>query len=182
MVEQETASNGEEMGKPRVLTSRKNKPPPSLGRPEFDRSALDEFKGLPHEAKRAALKQTWAEVAFVLASRAKRFGMTVSTKDFGRLQQLVTSAGIAVDKVIPKTETAHAGNIVLNLFGSVGADKMLAMVAPPTPAIDVECTEVKEAPCTQEKWLGSTTAHVTLPVTSASGNDSNPTTETETRS
>jgi len=133
----------EETSLPGLPDRPKGRPPAfPLGRPEFNKQLLEEFKSLPHEGRRAKLKQSWAEIAFILAERAKRFGMTVSTKDFGRLQQLVISAGIAVDKVIPKTETTPVGNIVLNLFGSIGADKMLSMVAP--PAIDVTSTEVPE--------------------------------------
>src|SRR5437867_4716880 len=113
MSEIEPAPSGEEMGETRVLTSRKNKPPISLGRPEFDQKDLAEFKSRPMAEQRKAIERTWSEVAYILASRVRRFGMTVATKDFGRLQQLTTSAAIAKDKVFPKVEAPLAGNIVL---------------------------------------------------------------------
>lgn len=112
------------------------KPPKSLGRPEFDTSSLAQFQVKPQDKQKDDLKAAWADAAYILSERLKRFAMTVSRKDFGRLQQLVTSAGIAYDKVFPKGESTGAvinGNIMFNLFGSLGGEKVMRILQPPTP-------------------------------------------------
>ena len=111
--------------------------PVSPGRPAFDKTSLSEFAMLPLEKQKGRLRESWAEAAFVMVERAKRFAMTATKGDFGRLQQMVTSAGIATDKVIPKGEQPMATNMVINLFGGIGAEKMLKVVQPHIPTIDV---------------------------------------------
>ena len=60
-----------------LTVSTKSKPPKSLGRPEFDRSALTEFQAKPPSEQKEVLKTEWADLAFILAERAKRFIITV---------------------------------------------------------------------------------------------------------
>ena len=109
-------------------------PPLSKGRPiEFDAKSLVEYQAKPPSIQKEVLKASWADAAFILAERLKRFSTTVSRKDFGRLQQLATSAGVAYDKVIPKNtsdNTLGTGNVIFNLFGSLGVDKIKAILAP----------------------------------------------------
>ena len=118
--------------------------PVSPGRPAFDKGSLDEFKKLPLEKQKGKIRESWAEVAFILAARAKQFGKTVTKADFGRLQQLVTSAGIAVDKVITKGEVPMTTNVVFNLFGGIGAERMLKVVQPQVPVIDITPKEKQD--------------------------------------
>lgn len=129
------ADNGEIKADPPTLP--KSVLPKSLGRPEFDRSALIEFQSQPPGKQKEVLKTEWADAAFILAERLKRFSMTVSRKDFGRLQQLVTSAGIAYDKVFPKGEQVNTvaihGSVMFNLFGSLGQDKVTKILTPQLP-------------------------------------------------
>src|SRR5688572_25189279 len=126
------ASNGEIMVE--VPQSVKSRPPKSLGRPEFDRSALEGFQAKPPSEQKEVLKTEWADLAFILAERAKRFSMTVSRKDFGRLQQLTTTAGIAYDKIFPKGDPASGvaihGNVMFNLFGNLGQEKINRILTP----------------------------------------------------
>lgn len=132
---QELIQNGAVMGDP-LPAPRKPVPPRSLGRPEFDKEGLTEFQALPPDKQKEELKASWADAAYILAERLKRFSMTVSRKDFGRLQQLATSAGVAYDKVIPKGESQNLNltqNVMFNLFGSLGGDKIMRILMPPVP-------------------------------------------------
>lgn len=130
----EEADIGQVMDTPLPALRKRPPPPKSLGRPEFDSKGLAEFQSKPPEKQKEELKTSWAEAAYILAERLKRFAMTVSRKDFGRLQQLATSAGVAYDKVIPKgmeqPNLAVHGNVMFNLFGSLGADKVMRILTP----------------------------------------------------
>jgi len=130
------AQNGAVMADPPLATPKKSSPPRSLGRPEFDTKGLIEFQAKPLQEQKETLKASWADAAYVLAERLKRFSMSVSRKDFGRLQQLATSAGVAYDKVFPKGEQqplAVHGNVMFNLFGSLGGDKIMSILTPQIP-------------------------------------------------
>ena len=132
------AQNGEVMVEPPLATPKRPAPPRSLGRPEFDTKALTEFQAKPPSLQKEELKASWADAAYILAERLKRFSMSVSRKDFGRLQQLATSAGVAYDKVIPKGEGSNIaiqGNVMFNLFGNLGGDKVMRILAPSVPQL-----------------------------------------------
>jgi len=125
---------------------------PGPGRPAFDQATLQEFDLGTLEQKKAKVDQKWAAAAYILAERARRFGLTVTKADFGRLQQLVTSAGIARDKIWAKPEAetpAIQNNFLVALFGSIGMDTMLSTVMNKTPdlgeVIEATAVEVKEA-------------------------------------
>ncbi len=137
-MENQLAQNGAEMVDLPVITTKRPAPPRSLGRPEFDKEGLEEFQVKPLDKQKETLKASWADAAYILAERLKRFSMTVSRKDFGRLQQLATSAGVAFDKVFPKGEQqslAVHGNVMFNLFGSLGGDKIMKILSPQIPVI-----------------------------------------------
>lgn len=147
-MENQSAHNAVEMGDLLLRTTKKPTPPRSLGRPEFDKEGLEEFQAKPLSQQKEALKASWVDAAYILAERFKRFSMTVSRKDFGRLQQLATSAGVAYDKVFPKGEqqaVAVHGNVMFNLFGSLGGDKVMQILSPPVPVIK-ESIDVSPSP------------------------------------
>jgi len=128
--------------------------PRSPGRPvEVDKEAVSAFVAQPLKQKQVALKEDWAELAYILVNRAKRIGATISRQDFGRLQQLVTSAGIAIDKVVPKGDPPPPppppvegvnvyGNVMFNLFGSLGQAKVMDMLVPKLPQPKQEVIDV----------------------------------------
>ena len=151
------ADNGEIMADLPLEAPKRPHPPKSLGRPEFDKEGLVEFQALPPDKQKEELKASWADAAYVLAERLKRFSMTVSRKDFGRLQQLSIAAGTVYDKVIPKgTEggQVHNGNVIFNLFGSLGADKLKAILTPPLPVPK----ETIDARPTADRQVGGSTS------------------------
>lgn len=137
------AQNGEVMADPPAKT--RPKPPRSLGRPEFDTDGLIAFNAKPPSSQKEEIKASWASAAYILAERLKRFSMTVSRKDFGRLQQLATSAGVAYDKVFPKGEhpvLEASNNVIFNLFGNLGGEQVMRILQPAIPTLPVPVKEL----------------------------------------
>jgi hypothetical protein len=112
------------------------------GRPAFDHKVQAAFAAQPLEKKAEVLKRQWANIAYILLCQGERFAQSVTKKDYGRLMQLLSSAGIAYDKVVPKGEIA--GSLTFNLFN--GLDKQaLANVLGNTqvkPASDTQVIDI----------------------------------------
>ena len=109
----------------------------------------EEFLSLTLEQRRAYLKDLWSEVAFTVTKRAKSMAKTVSTKDIGRLYQLVMSGAVALDKAFPPKEISGQ-TLSINLFGSLG-QKAVGIVQPPVPTIEAKVTkEIVHAPQSNE--------------------------------
>ena len=90
-------------------------------------------------------RDTWANTALVLVERAKKAAQTYGKKDFNALYRLVLSAGIAFDKAFPQQQAPQGGNLVIQLFGSLGSDTTRAILEPPRPTIlDITPTPVLE--------------------------------------
>ncbi len=87
--------------------------------------------------KQESARNTWANTAIVLVERAKRASQSYSKKDFNALYRLVLSAGIAFDKAFPQVQAPQGGNLVIQLFGSLGSDTTRAILEPPRPILDV---------------------------------------------
>lgn len=94
----------------------------------------EEFLSLNLDQRRAVLKDLWCEVAFVVAKRAKAMAKTVSTKDIGRLYQLVMSGAVSLDKAFPPKEVSGQ-TLSINLFGSLG-QKAVGIVQPAVPTLE----------------------------------------------
>ena len=92
------------------------------GRPAFDSKKQAVFAAQPIEKKADVLKRQWANIAYILLCQGERFAQSVTKKDYGRLMQLLSSAGIAYDKVVPKGEIA--GSLTFNLFKGLDSDKL----------------------------------------------------------
>lgn len=84
------------------------------GRPAFNDKAHALFTAQPIEKKAEILKRQWANIGYILLCQGERFAQSVTKKDYGRLMQLLSSAGIAYDKVVPKGEML--GSLTFNLF------------------------------------------------------------------
>lgn len=105
-----------------------------LGKVAFDTKGLRLFQAKPLETKREILRAQWSGLAYILLSKATAIAQGVSKKDFGRLMQLVTTAGISYDKVFPKVENPSVGNLVVNLFKGLPSEKVLGVLGgSPTP-------------------------------------------------
>lgn len=105
-----------------------------LGREVFDTKGLVEYKAKSLELKRDILKNQWLDLSYVLLGKANSIAPTLLKKDYGRLVQLLTSAGIAYDKVFPKAEVSSVSNLVVNMFKSLPNDKVLRVIgSSPTP-------------------------------------------------
>ena len=99
-----------------------------LGKVIFDKKGLLQFQSKPLESKREILRQQWAGLAYILLSKAIAFSQSAAKKDYGRLVQLATSAGISYDKVFPKLENPGMGSLVVNLFKGLPSEKVLAVL------------------------------------------------------
>jgi hypothetical protein len=96
------------------------------GRPAFDAKKQAAFASQPIERKAEILKRQWANIGYILLCQAERFSQSVTKKDFGRLMQLLSSAGIAYDKVVPKGEVL--GSLTFNLFKGLEPSKLNAVL------------------------------------------------------
>ena len=99
-----------------------------LGRIVFDKVGFAKYRANPLETKREYLKNQWLDLTYLLLGKATALAMTVQKKDFGRLVQILTSAGIAHDKVFPKVHDASVGNLVVNMFKGLPTDKVLRVI------------------------------------------------------
>jgi len=111
------------------------------GRPAFNTKQHAAFTAQPIEKKAEILKRQWANIGYILLCQGERFAQSVTKKDYGRLMQLLSSAGIAYDKVVPKGESL--GNVTFNLFKGLDSTKLAnvlgqsqVMPSSPTP-IDI---------------------------------------------
>jgi hypothetical protein len=112
------------------------------GRPAFNTKQHEAFTAQPLERKAEILKRQWANIGYILLCQGERFAQSVTKKDYGRLMQLLSSAGIAYDKVVPKGEIQ--GNLVFNLFNGLDRNKLqgvLGMSSTQPTVIDVEPIE-----------------------------------------
>ena len=106
-----------ELGKPPKATKQ------TLGgRPAFNTKQHAAFTAQPLEKKAEVLRKQWANIGYILLCQAERFSQSVTKKDYGRLMQLLSSAGIAYDKVVPKGELA--GSLTFNLFNGLDKSKL----------------------------------------------------------
>jgi hypothetical protein len=99
-------------------------------------TSLPTFQAQPIETQQQTLKREWSNLAYVLVERANIYARTITKKDFGRLMQLVTTAGIAVDKVLPKHSATAQGNLIVNMFGSLDTKRLAGVLGQTGPTID----------------------------------------------
>jgi len=100
-----------------------------LGRQVFDRKAFAQYQAQPLESKREYLKQQWLDVAYLCLGKGASLALTLGKKDYGRLVQILTSAGIAYDKVFPKGDTLSV-NLAVNMFKGLPQEKVLRVLGP----------------------------------------------------
>ena len=120
-----------------------NLPAQGPGRMGNDQKALDAFHKEPKHKQREMVENEWAQVAYALSLRAKRFAKGAIAADFGKLYQIVMAGAIAKDKAYPPKEAPVQGNIVFNLFGKLGAEDVRNILQP-TKIIEGKATLVTE--------------------------------------
>lgn len=113
---------------------------------------IEEFQALNLDQRRAILKDLWCEVAFTVAKRAKALAKVCSTKDVGRLYQLVMSGAVSLDKAFPPKEVSGQ-TLSINLFGSLG-QKAVGIVQPAVPVVEGNYKEIVHV---QESTVHSST-------------------------
>ncbi len=109
----------------------------TLGRVAFDRKGFTQYRAESIDNKREYLKNQWLDLTYLLLGKATTLAQTVQKKDFGRLVQILTSAGIAHDKVFPKVNDPSVSNLVVNMFKGLPNDRVLRVIGGvPTPSTD----------------------------------------------
>ena len=108
-----------------------------LGSGAYSDKGMAEYFQQPIVKKQDSGRNTWADTALVLVHRAKKASQTYGKKDFNALYRLVLSAGIAFDKAFPQVQAPQGGNLVIQLFGSLGQDTTRAILEPPRPILDI---------------------------------------------
>jgi hypothetical protein len=117
------------------------------GRVAFDRKGFSEYRAQPIDNKREYLKTQWLDLTYLLLLKASTMAQTVQKKDFGRLVQILTSAGIAHDKVFPKVNDPSVSNLVVNMFKGLPSDRVLKVIGGiPSPQIPLEGNALEGKP------------------------------------
>ena len=107
----------------------------NLGGNTYADKTLAPLFAQPIEKKQGIGRNTWADTSLILVQRAKKAAQTYGKKDFNALYRLVLSAGIAFDKAFPTQVQQLGGNLVIQLFGSLGVDTTKSILEPPRPII-----------------------------------------------
>ena len=113
-----------------------------LGGMTYSDREMGELFAQPLTNKQQLGRNKWADTALVLAYRAKKAAQSYGKKDFNALYRLVLSGSIAYDKAFPQVQSLVAGNLVLQLFGSLGSEIARKILEPARPIIEVEGKEV----------------------------------------
>jgi hypothetical protein len=95
--------------------------------PVIDKAQQAAYQAKPLNTKGEHLRNMWADVAYNVLCQAEKFSRSVSKKDYGRLMQLLSSAGIAYDKVVPKGIQV-SNNLQFNLFTGLQHDRVSAVL------------------------------------------------------
>ena len=95
------------------------------GRPAWDSVSSEAFSLKPLESKREILNTKWAQIAYEALSVAERSSRSIAKKDWGKLVQLLTAAGISYDKVWPK---AVGPVLQFNLFKGLDQGRLQRVV------------------------------------------------------
>lgn len=115
-----------------------NLPGAGPGRPPATYEGLSDFIKSPRPAQQQVMDTEWAELSYILVNRAKKYARTATKRDFGRIVQIATAAGIARDKVFFKPAEVRQSrpNLVVNLFGNMAVSAIRQLVAPAVPVGD----------------------------------------------
>ena len=119
-----------------------------LGSMAYSDSVMGPLFAQPIGKKQEKGRDKWANTALVLVHRAQKAAQTYGKKDFNSLYRLVLSAGIAYDKAFPTQVQPLGGNLVIQLFGSLGADTARRILEPARPLLSekpLEGNQVSEA-------------------------------------
>lgn len=106
-----------------------------LGSMAYTDKTLDPLFTQPIDSKQKTGRNYWADTSLVLVMRAKKAAQTYGKKDFNALYRLVLSAGIAFDKAFPTQVQSLGGNLVVQLFGSLGVDTAKSILEPARPIL-----------------------------------------------
>lgn len=100
------------------------------------RKAIEEFEDLTPKEQHEHLRALWRSIAMGIASRAKTFTASCSSKEFGKLYQLVQAGTASLDKAFPPKEQTQSAKLIVNLFSSLGS-RAASIAIPTVPTIDV---------------------------------------------
>lgn len=107
------------------------------------KKAIEDFESMTPKEQYDHLRATWRSIAMGIASRAKSFSASCSSKEFGKLYQLVSAGTASLDKAFPPKEQTQSAKLIVNLFGSLGS-RAASIAIPEVPTIDVTLPPDKE--------------------------------------
>jgi len=108
-----------------------------LGSMAYSDKVMGPLFAQPVGKKGESSRNKWADTALVLVHRSLKAAQTYGKKDFNALYRLVLSAGIAFDKAFPQQVQPLGSNLVIQLFGSLGAGTAQRILEPAHPVIDI---------------------------------------------
>jgi hexokinase len=108
------------------------------------KKAIEDFEALTPKEQYDSLRATWRSIAMGIASRAKTFSASCSSKEFGKLAQLVAAGTASLDKAFPPKEQTQSAKLIVNLFSSLG-QRAARIAIPEVPTIDVTPVPDKES-------------------------------------
>ncbi len=97
---------------------------------------VEDFETLTPKEQHDCLRDTWKSIAMGIAARAKSFSTSCSSKEFGKLYQLVQAGAASLDKAFPPKEQTQSAKLIVNLFSSLG-QRAARIAIPEVPVIDV---------------------------------------------
>jgi hypothetical protein len=122
---------------------------PGQGSALYSDKQLKDYLVQPIVKKQEIGRNKWADTAYILVLRAKRAAQSFGKKDFNSLYRLVLSAGIAFDKAFPQQVQPLGGNLVIQLFGSLGPGVAKRILEPARPTI-IDVTPKVETPSVEQ--------------------------------
>lgn len=94
------------------------------GRPKWSEEQYKAWQSKPLVTKGEFLRNQWADVAYMTLAHAERLGKSLTKKDYNAFLRLLTSAGIAYDKVAPKQQPL----LQFNLFNGLDQARLRQVV------------------------------------------------------
>lgn len=132
---------GKALPKPHYVPTNKG------GRPAYDHAALTIYREMPIVRQGDVLRKQWSAIAKILADKIEKAAPSLTKKDWYYFKSLLVSGSTAYDKAFPKQDLPPVGNLVFNMFGSLGNDAIQRVLGTKQmPIIDVTPVEVVDAP------------------------------------
>ena len=98
------------------------------GHPSFPLAQVQDHEAQPIDSQGKETQQLWRTIAFIMASRAKRYARSFSKGDAGRIHNIIQAASGAYDRAYKGSVDSARGpqHVLIQLFGASGAGTSIA--------------------------------------------------------